>query len=106
VDPFERLVDEDEDDEDDDDSEPPLDADPESDVADFDSVELLSVELLAELEVALRSFLAQPEPLNTTDGALKPFVIRPSAPHDGQKRGPSAWIPWMTSRTCPHAPQT
>jgi len=98
VDAFELLLEEDEDD---DDSEPPLDDDPESAVAGFDSVELL-----AGLEVALRSFLAQPEPLNTTDGALKPFVIRPSAPHDGQKRGPSAWIPWMTSRTCPHAPQT
>lgn len=64
-----------------------LDA-PESDAAGF-----ASVEVLAGLEVALRSFLAQPEPLKTTDGALKPLVIRPSAPHDGQNLGPSAWIP-------------
>jgi hypothetical protein len=40
-----------------------------------------------------RSFLAQPLPLKWTDGAEKTFVIVPSAPHSGQKCGPSAAIP-------------
>ena len=70
-----------------------------SDLLDLDSldVESLALESLDaeslrdfELAVTRRSFFAQPEPLNTTAGALRAFVIRPSAPHDGQKRGPSA----------------
>ena len=40
-----------------------------------------------------RSFLAQPLPLKWTDGAEKTLVIVPSAPHSGQKWGPSAAIP-------------
>ena len=44
-----------------------------------------------------RSFFAQPLPLKWTDGAENTFVIVPSAPHSGQKRGPSAVIPWTTS---------
>jgi hypothetical protein len=40
-----------------------------------------------------RSFLAQPLPLKWTDGAEKTLVIVPSAPHSGQKCGPSAAIP-------------
>jgi hypothetical protein len=68
------------------------------------SVELVlsdppSLELALSFERALaralepRSFLAQPLPLKWTDGAEKTFVIVPSAPHSGQKRGPSAVIP-------------
>jgi hypothetical protein len=44
-----------------------------------------------------RSFLAQPEPLKTIEGVLKPFRIVPSAPHAGQNRGPSSLMPWITS---------
>jgi len=44
-----------------------------------------------------RSFFAQPEPLKTMDGALKPFRIVPSAPHAGQNFGPASSRPWMTS---------
>jgi hypothetical protein len=44
-----------------------------------------------------RSFLAQPEPLKTIEGALMPFRSVPSAPHAGQKRGPASSLPWMTS---------
>ena len=44
-----------------------------------------------------RSFLAQPDPLNRNVGVVKPFRIVPSAPQAGQNRGPSSWMPWMTS---------
>jgi hypothetical protein len=44
-----------------------------------------------------RSFFAQPVPLKWIAGAVNPFVIVPSAPHSGQKRGPCSWIPWITS---------
>src|SRR5436305_1719462 len=58
------------------------------------------------LALALRrSFLAQPDPLNTTVGAANAFRIGP-APHAGQLVGPWASIGWMTSRRCAHASQT
>jgi hypothetical protein len=44
-----------------------------------------------------RSFFAQPVPLKWIAGAVKPFVIVPSAPHSGQNRGPWSFIPWITS---------
>jgi hypothetical protein len=53
-----------------------------------------------------RSFFAQPMPLKCTAGVLKPLCSVPSAPQAGQKRGPSALMPWITSVTRPHAPQT
>jgi hypothetical protein len=53
-----------------------------------------------------RSFFAQPEPLKTIDGVLKPFFIVPSAPHAGQNRGPASSRPWRTSVRWRHAEQT
>jgi hypothetical protein len=50
----------------------------------------------AEL-AADRSFFAQPEPLKWTAGVVNPLRIEPSAPQLGQKRGPTSWIPWITS---------
>src|SRR5206468_12391806 len=47
-----------------------------------------------------RSFLAQPEPLKWTVGATNVLRIVPSAPHAGQKRGPGASMPWITSVFC------
>jgi hypothetical protein len=52
-----------------------------------------------------RSSFAQPEPLNTTAGAVIALRIVPSAPQFGQNRGPWSLIPWMTSVTRPQAPQ-
>jgi hypothetical protein len=49
---------------------------------------------------AERSFFAQPDPLKWTVGGAKALRIVPSAPHAGQKRGPGASIPWITSVTC------
>jgi hypothetical protein len=49
------------------------------------------------LEAEPRSFFAQPVPLKWIAGVVKPFVIVPSSPHSGQKRGPCSWIPWITS---------
>jgi hypothetical protein len=60
----------------------------------------------ARVALDARSFLAQPLPLKCTAGVLKPLCSVPSAPQAGQKRGPSALIPWMTSVTRPHALQT
>jgi hypothetical protein len=57
----------------------------------------LSFERAALRALELRSFLAQPLPLKWTDGAENTLVIVPSAPHSGQKCGPSAAIPWTTS---------
>jgi hypothetical protein len=83
VEPRDSLFDEEEE------SDAPLvPADDESVVAGFDSVELF-----AEPLVAVRSFLAQPEPLKMNDVATTAFVIRASVPHDGQNRGPASWIP-------------
>jgi hypothetical protein len=53
-----------------------------------------------------RSFFAHPEPLKWTAGVLKPLRIVPSAPHSGQKRGPGSLIPWITSASRRHLPQT
>jgi hypothetical protein len=52
-----------------------------------------------------RSFFAQPVPLKWMAGAVKPFVIVPSAPHSGQNFGPWSLMPWMTSVTWPQAEQ-
>ena len=59
---------------------------------------------LARLELE-RSFLAQPEPLNRTVGAVIALRSVPSAPQAGQNRGPSASMPWMTSVVCPQFDQ-
>ena len=40
-----------------------------------------------------RSFFAQPEPLKWMAGVVNAFVIVPSAPHSGQKRGPWSLMP-------------
>jgi len=53
-----------------------------------------------------RSFLAQPEPLKWTAGVANDFRSVPSAPQTGQKRGPGASMPWMTSVVCPQFEQT
>ena len=47
-----------------------------------------------------RSFFAQPEPLKWIAGGTRALRIVPSAPQDGQKRGPASWIPWITSTRC------
>ena len=60
----------------------------------------------ARVALDARSFFAQPLPLKCTAGVLKPLCSVPSAPHAGQKRGPSALMPWMTSVTRPQALQT
>jgi hypothetical protein len=60
----------------------------------------------ARVALEARSFFAQPLPLKWTAGVLKPFRSVPSAPQAGQKRGPSALMPWMTSVTRPHALHT
>jgi hypothetical protein len=65
-----------------------------------------SVERAAARELELRSFFAQPLPLKWTDGAVITLVIVPSAPHSGQKLGPSAAIPWTTSVSRWHFEQT
>jgi hypothetical protein len=79
--------------------DPPSVADPPSDEPP-DLVSLvspLSLERAAARTLEPRSFFAHPLPLKCIDGAEKTFVIVPSAPHSGQKRGPSASIPWTTS---------
>ncbi|MEO8273108.1 MAG: hypothetical protein ABI620_03495 [Chloroflexota bacterium] len=61
-------------------------------------------ELPADLERAPlvddRSFFAQPEPLKWTVGVDNAFFIVPSAPQEGQNRGPASLMAWMTSVTC------
>jgi hypothetical protein len=53
---------------------------------------------------AVRSFLAQPEPLKWTAGALNALRIWP--PQTVQTLGPSASIRWMISTRWPHDRQT
>jgi len=60
----------------------------------------------ARVALEARSFFAQPLPLKWTAGVLKPLWSVLSAPQAGQKRGPSALMPWITSVTRPHALQT
>lgn len=60
----------------------------------------------ARVALEARSFFAQPLPLKWTAGVLKPLRSVPSAPQAGQKRGPSALMPWMTSVTRPQALHT
>ena len=65
--------------------------------------------IAAFVRVALvddRSFFAQPEPLKWTAGVDSALRIDPSKPHDGQKRGPASWIPWITSIRCRQFEQT
>src|SRR5688500_7000188 len=76
---------------------------------DFDSVDpsLPSRSFVrAELAVARRSFLAHPEPLNTTADATIPLRSVPSPPHSGQNVGAESWIPCRISVRWPHAEQT
>jgi hypothetical protein len=80
------------------DDPPPVPDEPSDEPLDLDSlVSPLSFERAAARTLEPRSFFAQPLPLKWIDGAEKTFVIVPSAPHSGQKRGPSASIPWTTS---------
>jgi hypothetical protein len=51
--------------------------------------------------LADRSFLAQPEPLKWSAGAVNALRRVPSAPQAGQKRGPGAAMPWITSVRSP-----
>jgi hypothetical protein len=68
---------------------------------DFAGVEAVSLSLPVDFfELAgagRRSFLAQPDPLNTIDGALIALRSLPSAPHAGQNCGPGSFIPWRIS---------
>lgn len=64
-----------------------------------------AVDGLEERDVALRSFLAQPEPLKWTDGAEKPLRTGPSW-QTGQVVGPSALMPWIISNRFAHDRQT
>lgn len=71
-------------------------SDPSPELAESDSDTFVSPPDRDEAErVALdaRSFFAQPLPLKCTAGVLKPLRSVPSAPHAGQKRGPSAVMP-------------
>jgi hypothetical protein len=52
------------------------------------------------LAAELRSFLAQPEPLNTIVGGAKAFRTGDS-PQIGQTPGPTSFTPWITSNRCP-----
>jgi hypothetical protein len=70
-------------------SEPPPDA----------SLDAAFVDFARALDV-LRSFFAQPEPLKWIDGAENPFRTGPSWQR-GQVVGPSALMPWITSKRCP-----
>ncbi len=82
---------------------PPFDSDeappPSPDPA-FESVGSPAREAAFVRALELRSFFAQPEPLNTIAGGANPLRIVPSAPHSGQKRGPSSLIPWRMSVLC------
>ncbi len=49
------------------------------------------------LALDLRSFFAQPLPLNTIVGGAKALRIDPSVPHSGQKFGPGSWTPCRMS---------
>jgi hypothetical protein len=63
--------------------------------------ELAAAFVLVELADE-RSFFAQPEPLKWTVGVDSALRIVPSVPHDGQNRGPSSLMPWITSVRCRH----
>jgi hypothetical protein len=52
-----------------------------------------------------RSFFAQPLPLKCTAGGANALRMLFSAPQAGQKRGPGASIPWMTSVRAPQFEQ-
>jgi len=52
-----------------------------------------------------RSFLAQPDPLNTIDGAVIALRSLPSAPQAGQNCGPGSLIPCRISVRWPQALQ-
>jgi hypothetical protein len=52
-----------------------------------------------------RSFFAQPVPLKWMAGAANCLRIVPSAPHEGQKRGPGSLIPWRMSARWSQAEQ-
>jgi hypothetical protein len=59
----------------------------------------------ADREAAPRSFFAQPLPLKWNVGGAKPFRTGPS-PQTGQRSGPGALTPWITSKRCPQWAQT
>jgi hypothetical protein len=75
---------------------PPVDAAAAPDSLAFDA---------ARRAVAVRSFLAQPDPLNSTAGGANAFRIVPTLPQFGQTSGPDSWMPWSTSVTWPHTEQ-
>jgi hypothetical protein len=52
------------------------------------------------VEAELRSFLAQPDPLNTIVGGANAFRTGDS-PQIGQRAGPRSFTLWMTSNRCP-----
>ena len=57
------------------------------------------------LEVARRSFFAQPEPLKWIAGVAKAFLIGPP-PHSGHSVGSSAWTPRRISNRWPQFAQS
>jgi hypothetical protein len=65
---------------------------------------LSSDAFLAPPELDRRSFLAQPEPLNTIVGGANALRIGPE-PHKGHASGAGSLTPWMTSKRRPHAAQ-
>ena len=76
------------------------DDDPLSDALSDAPVPEVVLELAAFVRAALaddRSFFAQPEPLKWMAGVDSALRIVPSAPHEGQKRGPGSLMPWITS---------
>ncbi len=80
-----------------DEDEPSPEVEPESEVPSVD-FELEAAAALVRAALADdRSFLAQPEPLKWIAGVESALRIVPSAPHEGQKRGPGSLMPWITS---------
>jgi hypothetical protein len=65
---------------------------------------LSSVDFFPPVELERRSFLAQPEPLNTIVGGAKALRMGPD-PHSGHASGAGSLTPWMTSKRRPHAAQ-
>jgi len=86
-----------------------VDVEPELEVFPAPSEESLEVDVELAFDRARlaleRSFLAQPEPLNTTAGAAKALRRVSSAPQAGQNRGAGASMRWMTSVVCPQFEQ-
>ena len=64
-----------------------------------------AVDFLLPAAAERRSFLAQPEPLNTMAGGANALRTGPE-PHSGQVLGDGSWTPWMTSNRRRQAAQS